>query len=603
MTPWLARLTAWRGRWVTIMVVVAGALACGAWGGMALLGLRVCYQVFYNHDGLPDPGPLERFEFPAIGRILDTNGQPLIELAREYRQITPFDEIPAVVRDAIVAAEDKRFFSHDGVDFRSMPRVVGKVRAGAWAARLATGGRRDNTAGRAIFPQGGSTITQQLVRGVFLRNQTSQENSYELRSHGVVSRLTSSLIGARNTNMVTRKREEMRLALWLEREMTAHFGSKRRAKEAILARYASFVYMGNGQYGFARAAEYYLGRPLSSLTSADADKAALLASIAKSPRNYAPTARDQAAVLRRRNQTLGLMAVSGFLSEAQLAGAVRQSLPDGRREPEAPFVASAVVEHVLSELRTLHTGLGLDDLLKGRLQAYTTVDLRIQRIVSRALELGLERYEHRHPASRGLVQGSVVVLRNKDGGVLAESGGRQTYLGRASAYSDFNRVTRSLRQPGSAMKPIVYLAAFRRGDFTLETLVPDEPIAVSTGASTPPKWIANYDGQFKGLIPVRQALAESRNAVAIWIASRIGIDAVLRTSRSLGIETPLRRYPTTALGASEVNLLELATAYRTIASGIVARPHLIERLLIDGHAERRASGSTTHSAPTAVSMV
>jgi membrane peptidoglycan carboxypeptidase len=173
-------------------------------------------------------------------------------------------------------------------------------------------------------------------------------------------------------------------------------------------------------------------------------------------------------------------------------------------------------------------------------------------------------------ALEGLTQGSIVVLKNRDGSILAEVGGREVYQGRATSYSDFNRVTESLRQPGSAMKPIVYLAAFRHGDFTLETLVPDEPISVPNGYTDSRKWISNYDGRFKGLILIREALAESRNAVAIWITAQIGIDAVLRTSRSLGVQTRLQRYATTALGASEVSLLELATAYRTIASGLVA---------------------------------
>ena len=131
------------------------------------------------------------------------------------------------------------------------------------------------------------------------------------------------------------------------------------------------------------------------------------------------------------------------------------------------------------------------------------------------------------------------------------------------------------------MKPIVYLAAFRHGGFTLETLVPDEPISVPNGTGRPLKWISNYDGRFKGLIPIRQALAESRNAVAMWITEQIGIDSVLRTSRSLGVRTPLERYPTTALGASEMNLLELANAYRTMASGIVAEPYVIRAIVRD----------------------
>jgi penicillin-binding protein 1A len=199
--------------------------------------------------------------------------------------------------------------------------------------------------------------------------------------------------------------------------------------------------------------------------------------------------------------------------------------------------------------------------------------------VSEALEHGLEKYEQRHPKSKGVVQGSVVVLKNSDGSILAETGGRRVYHGRDTTLADFNRARQSMRQPGSTMKPFVYLAAFDLGAFTLESLVPDEPISVPDGVGKPEKWIANYDGQFRGLIPVREALAESRNAVAVWMTSQIGIDAVLRTASSLGVRTRLQRYATTALGASEVSLLELATAYRTIASGIVAQPYVVREVV------------------------
>jgi len=207
------------------------------------------------------------------------------------------------------------------------------------------------------------------------------------------------------------------------------------------------------------------------------------------------------------------------------------------------------------------------------------VDARVQQIVDQALEHGLLMYEKRHPSASGIVQGSVIVLRNRDASILAESGGREFYQERSNSYSDFNRVTQSLRQPGSAMKPFVYLAAFRQGIFNLESVVPDEPISVPDRGKQTTKWISNYDGQFKGMIPLREALAESRNAVAIWIATQIGIEKVLQTSRSLGIRTPLQPYATTALGASEVSLLELANAYRTMASGILAQPHVIEQIL------------------------
>ena len=395
------------------MLLGGAALAAATWIGAAACTFVELRYLYYDRGNLPDLGSFARLEFPTIGHIYDSQGQPLIELAHEYRHITQYADIPPVVRDAILAAEDKRFFSHDGVDFFSIPRVIGKVRLGAWGTRLATGGRRDNTPGPAIFPQGGSTITQQLVRGVFLQRQTGQENSYQLRTLGLLPRVLSSVIGARNANMMIRKREEIRLSLWIEQEMRKRFGSKRRAKEEILARYASFVYMGGGQYGFARAAEYYFGRPLSTFTADDADKAALLAGIAKSPRDYAPTATDTRPILRRRNQILALMAVQGFLPADRMADAQQRSLVTVPRRVLQPFQSSAVVDHVLDELHAVDADLGIDDLLQGRIQVHSTVDARAQRIVSDALEHGLESYEQRHPSARGVVQGSVVVLKNQ----------------------------------------------------------------------------------------------------------------------------------------------------------------------------------------------
>jgi penicillin-binding protein 1A len=568
-SPWT------RGR---IVLVTCAALVAVPLVGASLFTLNELRYIHLNRRDLPDLGPFTRFEFPTIGHVYDANGQPLIELAREYRHIIQYDDIPPIVRDAILATEDKRFFSHTGVDYSSIPRVLSKIRTGAFAGRLATGGRHDNTSGRAIFPQGGSTITQQLVRGCFLRRLTSQENSYTLRNVGLGPRALSSLVGERNVNMVFRKREEIRLSLWLEEQMGEQFGSKRRAKEEILARYASFVYMGRGQYGFARAAEYYFARRLSTFTADDADKAALLAGIAKSPRDYAPDAKATAPILRRRNQILALMAANGFISRDQMAEARRRPLPVVTRRASWILQSAAVVEHVLNDLPAEHEGLGVEDLLQGRIQVYSTVDARVQLIANDALEHGLERYEQRHPKARGVIQGAVVVLKNRDGSILAETGGRRIYRGRPTSYSDFNRVRESLRQPGSAMKPIVYLAAFQNGDFTLETLVPDEPISVPDGTRGP-KWISNYDSTFKGMIPIRQALAESRNAAAMWISEQIGISSILHTSRNLGVETPLHRYAPTALGASEVTLLELATAYRTIASGMLAQPYVIRYIV------------------------
>ena len=282
-----------------------------------------------------------------------------------------------------------------------------------------------------------------------------------------------------------RKREEIRLSLWIEQQMRERFGSKRRAKEEIFARYASFVYMGNGQYGFARAAEYYFGRPLSTFTADDADKAALLAGIAKSPRDYAPTANDTGADPAPQKPDPGADGRRrDFISRDQMARrrAAAASGSRAARVAAVPVVCRGRTRPRRAQERHTPTS-SIDDLLQGHIQVYSTVDARVQRIVSDALEHGLERYEQRHPSARGVVQGSVVVLKNRDGSILAETGGRQVYRGRATSYSDFNRVRQSLRQPGSAMKPIVYLAAFRHGDFTLETLVPDEPISVPNGSA------------------------------------------------------------------------------------------------------------------------
>ena len=564
----------------------------------AVLATAVFYHVYFDRNNLPDLEGFTRFEFPTIGGIYDANGHLLKEMASESRQITRYEEIPAIVRDAILAAEDKNFFSHSGVDYSGFARVLCKVKFGHLIGRLRKMGSRDAANNSAIFPQGGSTITQQLVRGYFLKTMTAQENSDQLRHGEYLARLLSGVIGARMVNMLVRKVEEIRLSLWVEEEMQKRFGSKRRAKEEILARYASLIYMGNGQYGFAKGAEYYFGRPLGTFTLEDADKAALLAGVAKSARYYAPSASETERVLQRRNQTLALMAARGFISRDQARRAEQRPIAVVAQHKDKTIEASAVVDNILDELTSRQSELSVKDLREGRIQVYSTVDAGVQQIANQALERGLLLYENRHPGARGVIQGAVVVLRNRDAGTLAETGGRQFYKDHSSAYSDLNRVTKSLRQPGSAMKPIVYLAAFQEGTFNLDTVVPDEPISVPNGRDRDVKWISNFDGQFEGMIPLRLALAESRNAVAIWITGQIGIGSVLGTARSLGIQTPLRPYVTTALGASEVTLLELANAYRTIASGILTQPYVIRKIV--RNSDEVIADSGHQSSPIAV---
>jgi len=267
------------------------------------------HHVYFDERDLPDLEPFIRFEPPTVGEIYDARGRVLIELAREYRRVASYDEVPVILRQAILAAEDKNFFSHAGVDYSALPRVVRK----ATARSVATWWTGDEGF-RLRLPQGGSTLTQQLVRGYFLRDRTSREDGDTLFRSGLTPRLLSAALGVPATNKLLRKLEEVRLALWLEQEMQRRYGSQEKAKREIFGRYTSFIYLGNGRYGFAAASEYYFDKPLSSYTAEDAGKAALLAGIGKSPRTYAPVAGDPRP-LRRRNEILALMARNGYIPE------------------------------------------------------------------------------------------------------------------------------------------------------------------------------------------------------------------------------------------------------------------------------------------------
>jgi penicillin-binding protein 1A len=535
-----------------------------------LAAATLVHRMYFDRSGLPDLEAFTRFEPPAIGEVKDKKGTVLIELAREYRRVVAYEDVPPIVRDAILSAEDKRFFSHSGVEYRALPRVFAKTAFNTLSAWW-----EGAPGSRVRLPQGGSTLTQQLVRGYFLQEQTLRENGGKLISDGWVPRVASWIFGVRATNKVCRKIEEIRLSLWLEEEMRRRYGSKTLAKQQIFSRYASFIYMGHGRYGLSAASEYYFKKSLSSYTDADAGRAALLAGIPKSPRDYAPDVAGPRPA-RRRNLILALMVRNGHISKetAHLSQAEKVTVTAPRAvETDAP----AVIDAVFDELKA-HGGdkFSVQDLVDGRIAVQATVDAGVQTIVNEALENGLALYEKRHPSAKGLIQGSVVVLRNSDAAILAETGGRRVYRSQNNRYSDLNRVTGSLRQPGSVWKPLVYLTAFRRG-LNLDSIVPDEPIAVRMGDGGI-KWIANYDRQFKGLIPLRQALAESRNGCAVWLARGVGLEEVIRTARLLGIRSPIQPFITTALGASEVRLIELANVYRAMASGILAEPHVVDRV-------------------------
>jgi penicillin-binding protein 1A len=538
-------------------LVLIGVLAVGAVG---------TYVVLYGGP-FPDLAALTDNAPPTIGRIDDANGGLLAELALEYRRPVDAQTLPPVLQNALLAAEDKRFFEHDGVDLTAFPRIVGKAVAASYRSR------------HLALPQGGSTLTMQLVRIVFLRNWTAAENGPVALSDTWLDRMAGAVVGIPTANKLHRKLEEIRLALWLERALGRQLGSQQLAKQEILRRYAAYVYLGDGRYGFAAAAEHYFSRPLASFAAKDAAEAALLAGIPKSPGRYAPSEANLDRCLRRRNLVLRLMRERDYLTDRDELryAALPVALPSPPTFAAAAGHASAV-HTVLDALKNAgDSRVSTQALLEGRIRLRSSVDRRVQALLNDALEQGLKAYEQRHPASRGTIQGSAVVLANADARILALAGGRQVFLDKPTSCNDLNRVTDSRRQPGSAMKPIAYLAAFRHGA-DLDTEVLDAPIAVPMGRGREPKWINNYDSTFEGWIPIRRALAESRNAATIRVVTNVGIAAVVKVAHDLGIHSKLQPYVTTGLGASEVTLLELANAYRTLASGLHAEPWILERV-------------------------
>lgn len=539
-----------------ILSLLSGALFAG----------YIYHYVFYNRSNLPDIEALINFDPPTVGTIYDKNGKTIINLAKEFRWISKPEDISDITRYAVLSAEDKNFYKHNGVDWTAF-----FFRAGIKNLVHVAENIYQHKKPIIQAQQGASTLDQQLVRLFFLQEIVRHEGSSPI-------------------NKFERKFEEWRLAIWINEELKKpeHFGSKQNAKEHILACLLSYAYF-KGVYGIKAASWFYFNKDNQDLGY---EEAALLAGIMKNPLLYAPSSTKSLKTtdlrrqrqLNRRNSILDLMVENEYLAKEEAEKLKETELPTPSSkniniQTDAPSVVGDVFEEIKKEKFDIHK------IFDGEFQVNTTSNIEIQKIANKALENGLSAYEKRYPATKGKVQGSVVVLSNSDGAILAEVGGREFFNFRKIAYSDFNRVKNSRRQPGSAFKPFVYLTAIKYG-WTLESTIRDGPIAVPMGSvkignkwvRRPPKWIKNYDGKFKGFITLRQALAESRNAATIRLAKIIGMDDVVQTAHLAGIKTKLEPYITTAIGASDVNLLELANAYRTIASGIYAEPYLIVKI-------------------------
>ncbi|HEX7741174.1 MAG TPA: transglycosylase domain-containing protein, partial [Sphingobium sp.] len=385
-------------------------------------------------------------------------------------------ELPKHVPQAFMAIEDRRFYSHWGIDPQGIARA-------AWHNLWSSGSS-----------QGGSTITQQLAKGVFLSSDRT----------------------------VGRKLREALIAFWLEAWLT---------KDQIFERYLSNVYFGDNVYGLRAASLHYFSRPPERLTIA---QAAMLAGLLKAPSRLAPTSNLKGARARAALVTQA-MVDAGYISRAQ-----RNALPparlDVRKTPDAT-TGTFFADWVLPEARDRAGAV------YGAQTVPTTLDWRVQRLAEAAIRR----------APLGKAEAALVAMK-PDGSVVAMVGGKNYRK------SSFNRAVQAKRQPGSTFKLFVYLAAFRAG-MTPEDFIEDTPI--TTGTYRP----SNHGGKYRGRITLRQAFAASSNVAAVRLTQKVGVDAVIKVARELGITAPLTEDLSLALGTSEIPLVELVEAYAAVAAG------------------------------------
>ena len=464
-------------RWLWFMLRWTAVL--GIW---ATIGLAAVIA-YYAYD-LPDVSGLNNFTRRPSLTFLAADGRTVATYGDLYDGPVELRDMPAYLPQAVLATEDRRFYSHFGLD------LIGIARAAYVNLR----------AGRAV--QGGSTITQQLAKNVFLTRE---------RAFG-------------------RKIQELLLALWFERKFT---------KDQILAIYLNRVYLGAGTYGVEAAARRYFNKSARRVTRREA---ALLAGLLKAPSRYAPT-NDLTLAGDRANEVLANMVEAGFISLAQAEAARHEPLrplgPTVADVPGARYFADWLVDQVS----------GYVGMIDRDLVVHTTLDPRLQGVAETQLAALIDQDGPRAEVS----QGAFVALA-PDGAVRAMVGGRNY------AQSQFNRATSALRQPGSAFKPFVFAAAVEAG------LLPDDRLAdgpVTIGTWSP----RNFDNILKGEITAREAMARSVNTATVRAAQRAGIDRIISVARRFGIASPLRRDFATALGASEVSLLELTAAYAPFANG------------------------------------
>jgi penicillin-binding protein 1B len=458
--------------------------------------------------------------------------------AREKRRHVPLASIPKHVQQAVMAIEDRSFYSHPGINPFPMMATLVINGLGLGERRLAT-----------------STITQQLARMFFLSDEFNAELQRGERSY-------------------SRKLKEGAMSLVLER---------RASKNEILELYLNDVYLGQrgsfAVHGVAEAARIFFGKDVSNLTIAEG---AVIAGVIQSPASRSPFTNAKRAV-ERRNVVIQAMADEEFISADQATRAEREPLQVAARgvDSEAPYFVDLVTQQIAERFPRLADS-------SDSMQVYTTLDMNLQRAALEAVRNGLARVDQllARKKRKNIAQAALIAVDPRTGEILAMVGGR------SYNQSQFNRVVAAHRQPGSVAKPFVYLAAFEaaaaegRTDFTPAAITKDEPEVFDVnGQPWEPRNYDDYDGD----ITWRRALAMSRNLGTIHVGQAVGFDKVAALWKKVGVGTPPRAYPSIALGVFEMTPLEVAQTYTLFLNGGSVRPVVaLDRILTDGRTLRPA---------------
>lgn len=457
--------------------------------------------ILYTAWDLPEVQALESYRPSITTRVYSDSNQLLAEFFVENRTPVILADVPEALIRALVATEDTRFYSHRGLDYRGIARAL----------------YRNVRSGRIL--EGGSTLTQQLAKVLFL----TPERSY------------------------LRKIKEMALALKIEQRYT---------KQEILTLYLNQIYFGSGAYGVEAAAQTYFGKQAKDLSLAEC---ALLAGIPRSPKYYSPF-KSRESAFSRRAHVLNRLVATGNITGDQAREASRTPLPvQPAVQHKGPAPAPYFVEYIRQKVEER---FGSSILYSGGLNIYTSINTTLQGHAEQALIAGLAKLEpkldRKHKRLQPL-QAAIIVLDPATNHILAMVGGRDF------SKSQFNRAWQALRQPGSAFKPIVYAAAVERG-FSATDMLDDAPMSIKVDAKK--TWTPeNFTRTYQGDVTLRKALAQSLNIPTVRLMSKIGIEETIRYARTLGIKSPLKAVFPLALGSSDVTLLELTAAYSVFANG------------------------------------